>query len=108
MCSFDTLKKSHHGYVVKCKSCDHIQIAFGTMILSFNRSQFIEFIAKLDGQYKVHELYEDRSTKLVHVPTAAQGVAMVFSLNELEVFLNLLIDGRNALRHKDLFVFNEN
>ena len=108
MCRYNTLKHNKHGYVMQCNSCNHIQVAFATIILSLTVDQFYELIETADHLYNVHNLYLCRDEKLVQVPTAARSVAMIFTLNELKEFIGLLIGGRNKLNKQKLFVFNEN
>lgn len=108
MCNYKTLQHNSNGYVVQCRNCNHIQVAFGTTIVSFSREQFYEFISVIDEQYQLHSLCLQRAKKMVHVHTPSGNLAMIYSVNELSALLYLLVEGRNALEFNELFVFNNN
>jgi hypothetical protein len=108
MCSYKILQNNEHGYVVQCDSCNHIQVAFATVVLSLTTDQFYELIQKANQLYEYYGFHSFPDQKIIHIPTVISTVSMIFSLNELRNFRHLLIEGRNKLQHKQLFVFNEN
>ncbi|GAA4460672.1 hypothetical protein GCM10023093_03710 [Nemorincola caseinilytica] len=108
MCNYNTLKNCRHGYVVQCRNCDHIQVAFGTTILSLTRAQYYEYLAQVQEQYDEHHKIMPWDQKAIHLPTAAKGVAMIYTVSELHILLDMLKEGRKKLEYNDLFVFNEN
>jgi len=108
MCNYNTLKNSKHGYVVQCKNCDHIQVAFGTTIVSLTRAAYYEHLALVQEQFDQNCRTMPWDQKVIHIPTAAKGVTMIYTLNELHTLQDLLSEGRKKLEYNDLFVFNEN
>lgn len=110
MCNHTVLKNNSYGYVVQCESesCNYIQLAFGTFILSLTVDQFTELIEIAEALYRCHKLYPFPDQKAIQVPTVCRAVTMIFTVNELKNFINLLIEGGNQLQYKKLFVFNEN
>jgi hypothetical protein len=83
-------------------------VAFGTFILSLTNDQFFELMETTDCIYNYHRNDPFPDQKTIRIATAARSVTMVFSVNELKDFISLLIEGRNKLQYKKLFVFNEN
>ena len=108
MCSYKTLKNNNYGYVLQCNECKHIQVAFSTVVLSFTLTEFYEVIQTVNGLYEHYNLHPCRDQKIIHLPTANKAVTMVFTITEVRELLHLLIEGRNKLQYKQLFVFNEN
>jgi hypothetical protein len=108
MCSYKILNNNRYGYVVQCNGCNHIQVAFATVILSLTETQFYELIETVDNFYSCHNLYPFRNQKMIQLPAGDKAVTLVFSVNELKDFLYLLVEGRNKLQYQQLFVFNEN
>ena len=108
MCKSKILKTSDDGYVMHCKGCGQIQVAFGTTIISMTQSKFYEYIKAIDDLYSIHNLYPFKDEKLIKIPTPARGVIMVYSVNELKDLLHMLVEGRNKLEYNKLFVFSEN
>jgi hypothetical protein len=108
MRGYKTLYNNEDGYVVACNCCGHIQVAFGTTVMSFTREQYYDHIKLVDEYYTVNSLAPFRDQKTVNIPTVARSVSLAYSVNEVKKLLALLIKGRNKLEHDNLFVFNEN
>jgi len=108
MCNFNTLKYNDYGYVMQCNDCNHLQVAFGTVILSLTPDQFHELIETAEQHYMHHNPYPFREEKIIRMPTPARSVMMVFSLHELKELLNLLVAGRDKLQYRQLFILNQN
>lgn len=108
MCNYKTLNANQYGYVVQCNGCNHIEVAFATVILSLTEDQFYGLIDTADSLYCQHNLHPFRDQKVIKLATDARTVTMALSVNELKDFLNLLIAGRNKLQYRQLFVFNDN
>lgn len=108
MCGYRTLHNNEDGYVICCDCCGHIQVAFGTTVTSFNREEFYEHISLVDDYYNIHNLSPFRNRKEITLPTVSRTLSLVYSVNELDKLLKLLVEGRNKLEYDKLFVFNEN
>ena len=108
MCSYKTLKNNQHGYVIQCNECDQIQVAFSTVILSLSTSEFYELIKTASELHDHYQMHPCRDQKIIQLPTATRSVTMVFNYDELKTLLHLMMEGRNKLQFRQLFVFNEN
>jgi len=108
MCANKILKHSNCGYVMLCKCCNNIQVAYGTTIVSMTQKEFHEYVNIIDELYNIHNLYGFKDEKTIKIPTAAQGVAMIYSVNELKELLQLLADGKNRMEYELLFELCEN
>ncbi len=108
MCNYDTIKKNRNGYVIHCRNCGRIQVAFASVVLSLTRDQFYEFIRYADEQYRAYNLHSFPDQKVISIPTDSRSVSIIYSLNELKDLLHLLLAGRNKLEHEDLFAFHNN
>lgn len=108
MCNYKTLFKNEHGYVVKCNHCLQLHVAFGTTLLAFSEDQFFEFSKMVTESYNTYQFVCCRKEKRVQLPTAIGSVMLVFSINELDQFRDLLQNGGEVLRHDQLFQFNNN
>lgn len=47
MCSYKVLFHRSTGYVVKCNSCSHYQVAFGTMVFTISTANMTEMFAQV-------------------------------------------------------------
>jgi hypothetical protein len=108
MCKNKILKHTDEGFVMHCKHCGNIQVAFGTVVLSMMPEKFHKYIGVVDELYNIHNLYPFKDEKVIRIPTTARGVAMSYSVNELKELLHLMVQGRNKMEYDKLFVFSEN
>ncbi len=108
MCSYNTLKSSADGYVVQCRRCNHIQVGFGTIVVSFTITQFQDFIMVVEEHFLHYRHTAAPDHKLITIPTTAKSVAMVFTLNELAKLRMLLADGQQQLAYNQLLQLCEN
>ena len=99
------LKNSANDYVMLCKSCNRIQLAFGTTVVSVNRMQFYDFLAVAERAYAA---YGPDDAKWLHLSLPAANVAMVCTGNELAALLVLLKEGRARLQYNELLITNKN
>lgn len=105
MCNWKPLKNSANGYVMLCNSCNRIQLAFGTTVLSVNRMQFYDFLAVVETTFAK---YGPDNAKWLHLPLPAANVAMVCTGNELAALLAMLKEGRARLQYNELLIINKN
>ena len=108
MCSYKTLKNNQHGYVIHCNDCNHIQVAFGTFVLSVTIEEFDGMVRSATDMHTRYRRHPGNDRKIIHMPTIAKSIVMVFTISELRTFLNLIIEGHRKLQYNQLFVFNEN
>lgn len=108
MCNYTTLVNSGQGYVIKCNNCDHIQVAFGTSVISFTRTEFLDYVSLVDDRYGCYSGCTRRDEKVVNVPTPVRNVATVLTVRELCSLRYLLTEGSRKLKQAELFTFSEN
>jgi hypothetical protein len=90
MCTYKNLHHSTHGYVIQCWECQHIQVGFGTTIISYSPAEFVELRRKL---YQCDHLYRDSpfpEMKCVHIPQTAPNVWVVYTPQEISQLTGLL------------------
>lgn len=96
VCAFESLY--HHpdmGYVLRCKECDHLQLAFGNIVLTLQKPDFPSFMSWLKEIEEEHQGEEDCLVKNILLPTPCEGMRMMFSLVELRK-LNGMLDAADA------------
>ncbi len=92
MCAFESLY--HHpdlGYVLRCRDCNHLQLAFGNIVLTLQESDFPSFTAWLKEMEEDNGDREDVLVKNILLPTPCEGLRLMFSLAELRK-LNGMLD----------------
>lgn len=108
MCRYNKLHQNKYGYVIECKKCMHIQVAFGTSCLTFSPKQFNDFISEVDKLDKAKHYYEFPEQKTIIIPTGADRVNMICSATELKQLKQLILKGRSSLEMAKLFIFYAN
>lgn len=108
MCCFKSLCTHEHGYVVRCASCDHIHVGFGSTVLAFSQDQFCEFVNTIQGYYDYNKDTDQPEVKSIQIPTVARSIFLLYSFKELALFRDLLQKARESFKREKLFVFNEN
>ena len=90
MCDFNNLSTSEYGFILRCKSCGHYQIGFGTTIFSLNKTDFEKFSLMITDLSQQN--FQDRkagSRQLV-LPTPYYGVSLLLSPEEILQVQNLI------------------
>lgn len=95
MCQNKILHHSSKGFVTYCKSCKHIQMAFGTTAIRFSEVQFknfCEYVFEFYPQY-------DKNCKLknVWIPTTEHTVCFLISGKELHQLKDILEEAQDTL-----------
>lgn len=90
MCNYDILYHNEHGYVVKCKNCEHLKLAFGTTALTLSEECFYDFKQIADEYFDIHKTCNCRTQKQVQIPTANKAVMLVYTVEELERLVGIL------------------
>lgn len=90
MCKPITLHNNQHGYVSWCKQCDHINIAFGTIVFAISLEQFEQFTHTVNAdliQYNGKICCKEKS---LMYNTDSSHVNMVLCYTELTLLAELL------------------
>ncbi len=108
MCTYTTLQHNKHGYVARCRNCSQMKVAFANILLSFTDEQYYKFVNHVNELCLLHSDDPFMDRKSVLIPTAAKGVTMVYSPNELLTLQQLLKAATSRLKYEELLVFNKN
>lgn len=94
MCHFKTLYyDNNNGYIIHCMECDHIQIGYGNILITFHVNEFGTFRNWLK-RVESGQTYPEHSTeyhiKSIVVPTPCEGLKLLLSVKELVEFNHML------------------
>ncbi|WP_290796993.1 DUF6686 family protein [Flavihumibacter sp. UBA7668] len=90
MCNFETLFSSSFGYVVHCDACNHLQVGFGTVCVTFRVPDFKPFVQWLSEVFETTPVPALASVKSIRLPTPCEGFQLLLSYEELkELFIML-------------------
>lgn len=90
MCSYKVLFHKASGYVVKCNSCAHYQIAFGTMVFTIseeNMDSMYEDVKKSNSD--INQAKRSHNER-VQVRMPCESVMMALNSKELNQFQNMI------------------
>src|SRR5262245_27918236 len=83
MCDYKVLHQNENGYVLQCKKCNCIRVAFGTTALSLTPGQLDEF-AEVIYEYNQAEHHAvSANHKIITIPTAASSIQLLYSRQDL-------------------------
>lgn len=104
MCNYQTLfYDDESGYVILCRGCDSIQVAFGNILLTWNRTDFYDFLEFVKRM--ISETPIDPSTinkKTLAIPVPCEGVRILLSPRELQQLHNMLDSAETELQSQQL------
>lgn len=84
MCDFQPLYFGSEGYLVRCLACGHLQLAFGTAVITLNESDFQSFHQQVKDRLLLDHRAEDDHCKKVILPIPYAGVHLLLSYAELD------------------------
>ena len=89
MCSYQTLyHQPGEGYVIHCRQCNHLQLAFGNVSLSFNKEGYSSFLNYLRDSE--HLADADSHTKSIRIPTPYEGMQLLLSGKEMKQLICMM------------------
>lgn len=104
MCNYQTLFYDDEcGYVVLCRGCDSIQVAFGNVLLTWNRPDFYDFyhfIKRMRDETPIDPAAVNR--KSLAIPVPCEGVRILLSPRELQQLHNMLDSAETELQSQQL------
>ena len=107
MCSYQTLfHDDKNGYVIRCVGCENIQVTFGNFIISFQKPDFTQFISIVKKLRSEQHASVDIAVKSIIIPTACEGMRLLFNyheLHELDTMLDAADTELQSLELIDLF-----
>lgn len=90
MCTYKTLTKSKHGYLIYCTKCKHYQLAFGTSLINMSEGEFEEFKRVAQEQFSEQRNSSMEWYKSIQLPVFAQNNIMVLSYVELKYLIDMI------------------
>lgn len=102
MCNFETLFSSSFGYVVRCHHCQHLQVGFGTICITFRESDFPPFVQWMSEVFETTPVAEMAYVKNIRLPTPCEGFQLILSYDELKELYNMLDFVDTEIRTKQL------
>lgn len=104
MCTYQTLFHDDDcGYVILCRACDSIQVAFGNLLLTWNKPDFYEFfqfIKRVCNETPIDVAACHKKTLAIPVP--CEGVRLLLSTRELQQLLHMLDMAETELQSQQL------
>jgi hypothetical protein len=108
MCKQRTLHHTEHGYVIQCKDCKHLRVAFGSFAITRTTAEFFEFKKTISEFYEMYKYAPDimPEQKCIEIPTPLRSTYLVFSLDELRQLLELINEASTRLE-SEKFISNK-
>jgi hypothetical protein len=91
MCTYQTLYwNQDNGYVFRCAECRNMQIAFGSMLLTFEESVYPDFCRLIRTISEECGEIGNLALKQIRVPLPYDGIFLLLSKRELENLMEML------------------
>jgi uncharacterized protein DUF6686 len=102
MCEFQSLYFGEDGYVVRCRECNHYQLAFCRTMLTLTEGEFQEFRSIVEFRYTEIENSFIEPGKSIILETPLKEVHMLLSPIETRRFLEILEHADTELKAQGL------
>ena len=104
MCSYQTLfYDDESGYVVLCQGCNSIQVAFGNILLTWNRPDFYDFYHFIKRMFQETPIdVAAINKKTLAIPVPCEGVRILVSTRELQQLHHMLDMAETELQSQQL------
>ena len=83
MCDYKLLAHNEDGYVILCNSCQHCQLAFGIMLVTFSPGNYKQFFRQVNRQLDAGKLPGFEKQKRFIIDVFAVSTMMTLSYLEL-------------------------
>lgn len=84
MCAYHTwFHDDKIGYVTECLECNHIQVAFGNLSITFEKRDFDIFRKYIQKSAELREPSANPHVKSVTLKTPCRGISMLLTESEL-------------------------
>ena len=101
MCKWRTYYAGEDGYVVECADCRHVQLGFGTVMLTLTRPDFGVF-ADLVSQHWACHIPVGSQRKCIVLPTPVPFYKVLLTEDELQGLERMLQLADNEMRTESL------
>ena len=107
MCEFQSLYFDDDGYVLRCKDCNHYQVAFISTILTLNEDNFQALCQLVKHNCNEPDYSFPEQNKSVVLQTPSNGICMLLTKLELKRFNKILEEADNESKALSLIsLFN--
>lgn len=108
MCDHQTLFHDDAlGYVVRCNSCEKIQLGYGNLVITFSQPDFDCFRSRVNRMQPEQDRGMNPASRCIMIPTPCDGIKLLVSLRELDEFVEMLDTADNELQSLELLkLFN--
>jgi hypothetical protein len=96
------------NYVIRCTECDHIQVAFKNLALTFYPVDFDGFCDCLETVYKAVADTPENSSRNLAIPMPYDGVQLLLNKSELNQLYQMLNEANTELRSLELISLFKN
>ena len=99
MCDYQTLFHDDNlGYIVRCNSCEKIQLGYGNLVVTFSQEDFDCFRTWINRIYAEQDRELNPASRCIMIPTPCDGMKLLLSLRELDEFVEMLDTADNELQ----------
>lgn len=102
MCKYKPLHYNRHGYIVRCKSCSHFQIAFGNIAVTADEQEFECLTNSVYNFCEKNNIQSCPHFRNISIKTPASNVMLLFNNEEIKQFKELLQEAQFALEIEKL------
>ena len=103
MCRYQTLYLNEQtGYAIRCEACENIQVAFGNLVMTFEKADFEVFHGWVKKIRLDEQMPESRTVRSIMIPSPCQGIQFLLSFSELNDFGELLEAADTELKSLEL------
>jgi hypothetical protein len=111
MCNYTVLFQNSSGYIIRCKSCDHFQLAFGTTTAAFDPVDFDHFCRRISQLHRNEPCNGFEMQKRFSILLSNPLICLALNYRELHQLADMLheacfVDEMETL-FKDLNVVKE-
>lgn len=109
MCSYQTLYHNDKaGYIIRCEECARIQVAYGNMVMTFEREDFDTFHSWIKKIQANQQMPLSATVRSIMIPSPSQGMRLLVSYNELIELCAMLDEADTELQSLELIkLFDE-
>ncbi|MGC4037728.1 MAG: hypothetical protein QM764_17330 [Chitinophagaceae bacterium] len=103
MCSYQTLYHNDRtGYVIRCEECSKIQVAYGNLVMTFEKCDFEAFHKWIGNVHESQQPVQSPAVRSIMIPSPCQGMRLLLSYNELKELNTMLDEADTELQSLEL------
>lgn len=100
MCTYQQLARLNEGYVIRCKQCQHYQVAYLKLVMSMTSQEFGKLLVEV--QHTIQEAGFAKPGVGYMISMGKPGVHLYLTYAELNVFSNMLDTAESEVRALEL------